>query len=228
MRRLFSLRHPVCVTVLLLLVALAGAGWYKRHAVLARIAYILVAEDPVVPVELVVVSNANAKTTALEAAHLYHAHLSPRIVLTTWIVQPIDDEMRRLGIPCLHPTEIARTILTRSGVVPQDIVVLPDPVDGTETEIAAVVAFARQSRPKSLRFITVRSHTARARWLLRRGLPPDIQISVGSSRFDPFSIASWWQRRDQSREVMSEYLRWVNTLVLGDPWSHRAAARQSS
>src|SRR5262249_7572223 len=225
MRRLFSPRHSVCVTVLLLVIATAGAGWYKRHAVLARLAHILVAEDPLVPVELVVVSNANAKTTALEAAHLYRAHLSSQIVLTTWVVQPIDEELRRLGIFCLHPTEAARTILERSGVAPEAIVVLPDSVDGTETEIAAVVAFALQNRPKSLRFITVRSHTARARWLLRRGLPPDIRVSVGSSRFDPFSTASWWQRRDQSREVMSEYMHWVNTLVLGDPWSHRALTR---
>src|SRR5206468_2271209 len=113
-----------------------------------------------VPVDLVVVSNANAEATALEAVHLYRAHLSPQIVLTTWSANPLDDELRRLGMLCLHPTEVARTILERSGVAPEALVVLPDPVDGTETEIAAVVAFAGHSRPRSLRFVTARSHTA--------------------------------------------------------------------
>lgn len=221
----FSTRHPVCVAVLLIALAMAGVAWYERHAVLVSMAQILVDEDPLSPVELLVVSHANVRTAALEAVQLYRAHLSPQIALTTWITNPIDDEIRRLGILCLHPTEIARSILERSGVASDAIVVLPDPVDGTETEIAAVVAFALQSRPRSMRLITARSHTARARWLLRRDLPPDIRISVGSARFDPFSIASWWQKRDQSREVMSEYLRWANTLFLGDPWARRTPAR---
>ena len=91
----------------------------------------------------------------------------------------------------------------------------------------AVAAFARQRRLRSLRLITARSHTARARWLLRRDLLPDVHSSVGSSRFDPFSSASWWQRREQSREVISEYLHWFNTFPLGDLWSRRSPARQS-
>ena len=227
MRLHFSTRHPVCVTVLLILVAIAGAGWYKRHAVLMHMAQLLVVEDPLVPVDLVVVSSAIPKAGALEAVRLYRAHLSPQIALTRWRANPIDDEMRRLGIRCLQPAEVTRTILERSGVAPDAIVVLPDPVDGTETEITAVAAFARQRRPRSFRLITARSHTARARWLLRRDLPPDVHISVGSSRFDPFSSAAWWQRREQSREVMSEYLHWLNTFPLGDLWSRRAPARPS-
>lgn len=219
MKRPFSIRLLVCVTVLLVLIATAGVGWYKRHTVLVSIAQFLVVEDPLLPVDLVVVSHASPKAAALEAAHLYHAHLSPQIALTTWITYPIDDEMRRLGILCLHPTEVVRTILERSGVAPDAVVVVPGPVDGTETEMQAVVAFVLERRPQSLRLLTARSHTARSRWLLRRGLPPDIRISVGSSQFDPFSAASWWQKREQSREVMAEYLRWGNTLFLGDPWS---------
>lgn len=214
MRYPFFTRHPGCVTVLLVLLAAAGIGWYTRHAVLVSIAQ-----------HLVVVSQANAKAAALEAVHLYHAHLSPQIALTTWSTHPIDDELHRLGLLCLHPTEVARAILERGGVASDAIVVLSDPVDGTGTEMQAVVAFVLERRPQSLRLITARSHTARARWLLRRGLPPDIRVSVGSARFDAFSPTSWWQRREQTRDVMVEYLRWMNTLFLGDPWARRPPAR---
>src|SRR5262249_52173314 len=221
MRLHFCTRHPVWMTLLLLLVATAGLGWYKRQAVLMHLAQLLIVEDPLVPVDLVVVAHAIPKAGALEAVRLYREHLSPRIALTRWIANPVDDELRHLGILCLQPAEVTRTILERSGVAPAAIVVLPDPVDGTETEITAVAAFARQQRPRSIRLITARSHTARARWLLRRALPPEIHISVGSSRFDPFSSAAWWQRREPSREVISEYLHWLNTFPLGDMWSRR-------
>src|SRR5207248_427932 len=100
MKPRYYTRHPVGVTVLLIVIATAGAGWYKRHAVLISMAQILVVEDPLVPVDLVIVSNASAKAAALEAVYLYREHLSPQIVLTTWVANPIDDEVRRLGILC--------------------------------------------------------------------------------------------------------------------------------
>src|SRR5262249_17267603 len=132
----FATRHPVCVIVLLIFLATAGAGWYKRHAVLRYIAQVLVVEDPLVPVDLVVVSYASPRAGALEAVRLYREHLSPQIALTTWSANPIvDNEMRRLGILCLQPAEVTRTILERSGVAPDAIVVIPQPVDGTETEM---------------------------------------------------------------------------------------------
>src|SRR5262245_66485224 len=102
MRLHFCTRHPIWVTLLLIVVATAGLGWYKRQAVLMNIAQLLIVEDPLVPVDLVVVSHANPKAGALEAVRLYREHLSPQIALTTWITNPIDDEMRHLGILCLQ------------------------------------------------------------------------------------------------------------------------------
>jgi uncharacterized SAM-binding protein YcdF (DUF218 family) len=222
LRRSLWARHPVVIAVVLVLTITAGAGWYARHALLIKVAAILVVEDPLEPAEMLVVSNAINQAAALEAAHLYRDGISSQIVVLTGISTPLDDEVRKLGIPSPGPTELVRAILERSGVPATAITVLADPVDGTEAEIAAVVAFARQRMPESLLFIASRSHTARVRWLLRRGLASQTRFSVRSSRFDSFVVASWWQTRDQSREVMSEYLRWFNTFFFRDAWSRPA------
>jgi uncharacterized SAM-binding protein YcdF (DUF218 family) len=209
------------VIAALLLAAIAGAGWYGRHAILIGVAHVLVAEEPPRPAEVMVVSIASSKAAPLEAAYLYQQRISARVMLFTWESESIDDMIRQLGIAYPSPTELARMILIQRGVPAGAIEVLPDLVDGTETEIAAVAAFARQRMPASLLFITARSHTARVRWLLRRRISPSTRFSVTSSRFDNFAVESWWQNRAQSRAVMSEYLRWGNTLLLGDAWSRR-------
>jgi uncharacterized SAM-binding protein YcdF (DUF218 family) len=165
-----------------------------------------------------VVSNTSVRAAALEASLLYQDRISSRIVLANWIYDPLDDKVRGLGIPYLSATELAKAILEHAGVPPSKITVLPDRVDGTQSEVAAIVAFARNRMPASIVFITARSHTARARWLLLRGLPAGTRVTVRSSRFDDFSVRSWWLERDQSREVMSEYLRWFATLMLPRFW----------
>ena len=48
---------------------------------------------------------------------------------------------------------------------------------------------------------------------------------VGSPSSDTFAPATWWTNREQSREVAVEYLRWINTLLLGDRWHAAASGR---
>jgi uncharacterized SAM-binding protein YcdF (DUF218 family) len=165
---------------------------------LISVAQVLVAEEPPVPAEVLVVSIAKSKAAALEAAYLYQQQISARVMLFTWDSEPIAATLRQLGIADPSRTELARMILEQSGVPANAIEVLPDLVDGTETEIAAVATFVRQRMPVSLLFITARSHTARARWLLRREVSPHTRVYVTSSRFDHFAVESWWRKRDQS------------------------------
>jgi uncharacterized SAM-binding protein YcdF (DUF218 family) len=59
---------------------------------------------------------------------------------------------------------------------------LPDRVDDTEREVAAVAAFVTQQWPRSVLFVTARSHTVRSAWLLRRTLTRGIEVIVPSRR----------------------------------------------
>jgi len=179
----------------------------------------MVAEDTVEPVEMMFASDANLLGNTLEAAQLYHDGVSTRIVLPALARDPVAEEVQRLGGSGWSPTDYAAWLLERSGVPKSTIQILPGVVDGTDSEIVAVAAFARQQKPDSLLYITARTHTVRARRLLRAQLPPGTRLLVRSPRTDTFAADSWWHSRKQSRDVVIEYLRWINTFVFGDLWA---------
>jgi uncharacterized SAM-binding protein YcdF (DUF218 family) len=201
-----------------LLLGLTVAAWLGRAPVLTGIGTALTADDPVAPAAVIVSSLAAVRADALEAAKLYRDGVAPRVVLCRWQAEPLDAEMRRLGVPWLTAHELAAAVLERSGVPAGAIDLLDAEVDGLNSEVAAVAAFARASRPASLLYVTARSHGRRARWLLRRLLPPDIALRVHAPTLDPFRPDSWWRSRESSRELAMEYLRWANTLGLRDLW----------
>lgn len=190
------------------------ASWLARHTILVGAARMLVNEDPLGCAEIIVASNSLPQATALEAAQLYNQHVSARIVMAGWAHNPLVPTVRRLGIPSLDTTEMNLAILERSGVPSAAITVLPGQVDGTETEVAAIAAFVDRRHLASVLVVTARSHTARTKWLLQRTLRTKAQVFVRSPRSDSFSVGQWWLEREHSREVVTEFLRWLHTLTL--------------
>lgn len=209
-------------------VGLLGALWFARRPLLTAVGSALVAEDALTPVEVIVVSTASARANALEAAALYQDRVAPRLAVLTCRRDAIDAELDRRAVHYPSPTDLAVLILEHSGVPREAVSVVPSKVDGTNTELSAIAAYARHERLKSLAYLTARSHTARARWRLRRELEPETRVIVRSSRWDPFTVHGWWRSRGPSREVMSEYLRWVNTFLLGDRWRDGDTAEPAS
>jgi uncharacterized SAM-binding protein YcdF (DUF218 family) len=193
--------------------------WWGRHRILAAAGSLLIAEDPVGQVDVLVVSGASTVLGTVEVARLYREGVAPRILVPRWPPRDIDDEARRLDASYVDPETRVRGILERAGVPEEAIVTLPIAIDGTDLEAATVAGFVRDHGLKSLLIVTARTHGARVRWLLRRALPPDVSLRVRSPRADPFSPGQWWLIREQSREVVMEYLRWMNVLLLGDPWA---------
>ncbi len=193
-------------------------AWQGRTRALTAVGGALTVEDPLQPVEVVVASLAAARADTLEVAKLYRDGIARRVVVARWQTETLDDEMRRLDVPWLPVTELAVAMLEKSGVPKAAIHVLPDPIDGLNTEVASVAAFVRRESPKSLLFVTARSHTRRARWLLERQLPADLALSVRAPAIDGFDPRAWWHSREAGREVAMEYLRWANTFGLHDLW----------
>lgn len=208
-------RLPVVIALMALLIVII---WGARHSVLAGTARLLVTEDALAPAEIIVASNSTPQETAFEAAVLYHQHVSARIVMAGWPHNPLVERIRALGIPSLDTGEMSLAILERSGVPASAITVLPGEADGTGAEMSAVASFVAEHRLTSVLVITARSHTARTKWLLQRKLDGRIRVAVRSARHDRFSVEGWWREREQSRELLTEYLRWANTLLLPNFW----------
>jgi uncharacterized SAM-binding protein YcdF (DUF218 family) len=210
-----------------ILLGIALIAWQTGDRALTAVGTALTVDDALAPVDVVVSSVAAARADALEAARLHREGFARRVVLARWQPEPLDEEMRKLGVPWLPVTDLAVAMLEKSGVPPSAITVLPGPVDGLNTEIAAIGAFARAEKPASLLYVTARSHTQRARWLLERVLPETTTLSVRAPAADAFRPDAWWRSRDASREVAMEYLRWANTFGLRDLWSSSAVAPPS-
>ncbi len=204
---------------LVLVLAVVAAGmWLARQRLLTWMGSLLVAEDPPAPADVVVLSEASIVPGALEAARLY-ARGSVHVVLVPgWIERRFEREVRALGIAYPTPSELAREVLARSGVPDDAIVTVGTGIDGTNSEIAMLGRYVATRHPASVLYLTARSHTARARWILRRALPPGTRVAVRSPEGDPFRVAGWWHDRGQTREVAAEYARWFNSAVLGDWW----------
>lgn len=204
---------------LLVLAGALGAAvvlWMTRETVLVGVARVLVAEDALQPVDVVVLSGAIPRAAAFEGSELYRAGHVRRALIVTWRPDPLTARVKALGIPQPSPNELIGEILERDGVPPAAIGVVPGDADGTESEIALVAGFVDQNRPASLMYVTARTHTARAKWLLARVVPKQVHLVVRASRFDRFSADGWWEDRDQARDLMAEYLRWCNSVFLSD------------
>ena len=197
-------------------------GWQTHDRVLTAVGTSLTVDDPLTPVAVMVSSVAATRADTLEVAKLYRDGIAKRIVLARWQKEPLDDEVLRLGVPWLPPSDLAVAMLERSGVPSDAIEVLAGPVDGLNTEIAVIAEYARKTKPASLLYVTARTHTRRARWLLRRLLPAETTLLVRSPAIDPFRPDAWWHSRTGSREVAMEYLRWANSFGLRDLWSRGA------
>lgn len=204
------------------------ACWFGRGALLEGVGDLLVSEDAVEPSEWLVLSGASAGAASLEGVQLYRDRIAPRILVVAWRKSPIQERVESLGVPQFTPSELIERVLTNGGVPAATVSVVPGSVDGTESEIRAVADFARRQGVRSLLYVTSRTHTARARYLLGGRLGQHTRVLVRASRFDAFTSTDWWHDRDQTRDVLGEYLRWVNSFLLADLWRRPSALPNST
>jgi len=206
--------------VLALTLATVVVVWLARVPILRAVGSALVAEDALAPVDVIAVSHANLRESALEVALLHREGFGRRLVVVEGRTDWIQRHLEEIGVWTPLPHELAVDILVRRGVPREAITVLPGAIDGTNTEITVLVHFANREKLESMLYVTSRSHTARAAWRLRREAP-GTRMLVRAPRTDDFDVDAWWRRRGSTREVMTEYLRSFNSYVLGDRWRGR-------
>jgi uncharacterized SAM-binding protein YcdF (DUF218 family) len=209
-------RTMVAMAIGVAALSLVGAAWRHRGAPLRRLGAALVAEDRVGRgADVAVVSMASPRAAALDAAKLYRRGLVREIWIPRWSDEPADRRVDALGVHTPRHHEVARQILERAGVPAASIVLLDEPVDGLDAEMAVVGAALRQRPTIRPIVLTARTHTARARLLLRDAYAPAAGALVRGAHADPFALDGWWRRRAAVREVALEYAKWMALLTRG-------------
>ncbi|HEU5320461.1 MAG TPA: ElyC/SanA/YdcF family protein, partial [Methylomirabilota bacterium] len=133
---------------------------------------------------------------------------------------PAREVAERLGVDLPRDEDVARRVLRRLGVRPEAIRVAPA-AGGTNATVAAIARHAREHGVRRLIVVTRRSHTRRVATLLRHRLPEAL-VMVRAAPRDGFDPERWWHDREDARELVTEALRWLNSVALGDLWAGTA------
>jgi uncharacterized SAM-binding protein YcdF (DUF218 family) len=185
----------------------------------------LVVADPLPPhADAIVILAGSPPARLLEAAELYRAGVSPRIVLTRERRPPAMVALARRGVAVDDPDAQARTHLIALGVPAEAITILNGRAYSTTSEARLIARWACRTHIGTLVIVTSPSHTRRARLILRQLVAPGTMLAVRPARADFFPRRRWWRSRRTSKLVLSEYEKLVN-YWLGERWHLRPCGR---
>ena len=189
--------RTIAVTAVVLAVAAAAflpfAGRY------------LVYEDPVDHADAIVVLAGARVERWLEGVELYRDGRAPRILISPGRIEDAEQRLHRMGIRFPSDAELARDAMIQMHVPPDAVETLPESLDNTAQEAAAVHAVAQQRQWSRLIVVTSKYHTRRARFtFIREFAGSRVQILMRASRYDTSTPERWWAHRADSRYVASE------------------------
>lgn len=174
----------------------------------------LVAQDPLVRSDVILVLAGTRIERWLEGYELYKEGWAPHLVLSPGPVHPIEPELKRRGVRYPREGDLARDAMVALGVPAEAVTVLPDGVDNTAAEAAALLRAFPTGRMRRLIVVTSPYHTRRAGFAFRRAFrDTPVEIVVRGSRFSEAQPRRWWRRRSDIRDIMTEMPKLAAYLV---------------
>ena len=160
-----------CWVPILVVVAVAATAIVSvpsvREPILRAAGWVLVVNEPIAPLDVIVVSLDSAGAGALEAADLVKRGIATRVAVFTDPPSGEEDhEFIRRGLP--YDDASARQIRQLRELGVADIVQIPKTGDGTEAEAEVLAPWCDQQRVRSIVFVAARDHSRRTRLVLSR------------------------------------------------------------
>jgi hypothetical protein len=173
-----------------------------RHSALRSLGSMLVAEDPLQPAELIVISGDSLGPGVLEAADLFKAGFAHTVAVFDRPATRSQREFARRGLPSPDPRAFSMQLLRASGI--SNILVIPA-VAGTVDEGVVLREWCMAHSIHSIIFVSVADHSRRTRRVLQRALGPvGIRVRVRYARFSDFDPDAWWSTRTGQRILIVE------------------------
>lgn len=197
--------HPIrrlfvrTATAAVLLLALAGVAF------LPFAGRYLVDEDSLEKADVIVVLAGARVQRWLEGVDLYRSGWAPLIVVSPGIIEEAEVRIREMGIRFPTDAELTRDAMVQMNVPSKAIETLPETLDNTAQEAAAVHQLANARHWSRLIVVTSKYHTRRTRFAFAREFKgSNVQILMRASRYDTSTPERWWTRRADLRYVASE------------------------
>lgn len=165
----------------------------------------LVYQDPLEKADAVIVLAGARVERWLEGVELYRGGWAPQVVISPGRIEDAERELRSMGIRFPSDAELARDAMLQMKVPVTAVETIPESLDNTAQEAAAVHQLASQRRWTRLIVVTSKYHTRRARFaFVREFKGTNVRILMRASRYDTSTPERWWRHRADSRYVMSE------------------------
>jgi hypothetical protein len=194
------------VWLVVILVGAAAVGIPTiRRAILRAAGWALVADDPIEPADIIVVSIDAYGAGVLEAADLVDGGLATRVAIFTRSPDPVADEFIRRGVPV--EDEAARSVRQLRWLGVDTIDQIPGSVTGIEEEGPLLTDWCNRQGFRSVIFVSTALHSRRLRRVLHRSLKGhgDMRIMIHpSARYSHFDPDGWWQSRGGVRFEIEE------------------------
>jgi uncharacterized SAM-binding protein YcdF (DUF218 family) len=170
---------------------LRAAGWA-----------LVVSEEPVAPVDVIVITLDSDGAGALEAADLVHGGLAKRVAVFEDPPTGEDHEFIRRGLP--YENAAARQIRQLAMLGVTDVIQISK-IDGTESEGQVLPQWSDEQHLRSIVIVTNRDHSRRMRRVLDRAMKGHpTQVTVQPARYSSFDPDRWWETRGGVRTEIIE------------------------
>ena len=197
-------------------VAVLGFVAYQLRApLLTWVGGLMYHEDPLGPVDAIVVLGGGRLDRVVEAADLFAAGYAPIVLLTRMPEIPIIAELQARGLDVSTALELRLDYLEALGVPRDTTTVLQRVIESTQAEAELIAEWAESRQIGRLIVVTTGFHTSRARFVfdrVLRGRPTEALIRPSStSGFEP---ATWWHTRSDLRDGLVEIQKYAYYRVM--------------
>ncbi len=195
----------------LMFVLVAGI-WINRQ----EIADFLIVPDTMITADVAVVLSGGNIPRMLAARDLYKNGAVQKIL---FIPEPnrsgrATTELERLGITRLQGDELSYRILEASQVPRTDVLALPQAIDGTIHEAAAIQHYLK-NLPDVKRIVIVTSKiSSRRQCYIFRKVLNDMDVQCVASPYDTASVEQWWVHPRQALFVLMEYQKFIANVMM--------------
>lgn len=193
------------ITAIMAVIAAVALMYPMRIVILRDVGIFLVVRDQLSPSDIIFVLNGDPNTRPFEAARLWRAGFSPRVV----IARAADSALSRAGV-VPNTTDLCISALEHSDVPPSYISQITSArgVTSTFDEARLLRDFVIENGIRRVIVVTSTFHTRRARWIISkelRGTPASLLMwPVGDPKYDE---GNWWREEDGLIAVQNEYLK---------------------
>jgi uncharacterized SAM-binding protein YcdF (DUF218 family) len=190
---------------LILLVVLILTLYFSRALILTALGQYLLISDQPQPADIIIVLGGDSNGGRVsEAVKLFKQGLGRKLLMS--------------GGPLVWRQTHAQNMIKQAEFlgVPEQKILLEERSRSTWENALFSLPLVKKAGAHSVLIVTSPSHTRRSSLVFKRLYPPNgIKVLVCPVRDDEFKAAGWWQRDEDTEQVIREYLSLVYYWLKG-------------